>query len=196
MAAAVGTALDDGRKINLLPHEVVTDRNIAKAKNLFQVLLIAGLVWMFYGRQQAGKELPRLRASIATGREALSLMQDGLAKVEILNRLRSELSSAQEILAQRNGKHPNWVDVLKDISTIIPESIVLRELAPVSDSNEKSIVLRGEVLQGALIKNLEVSQFLLRLEGSPFFKGVRLRPSKGRESEEMGKFEIICVLAY
>jgi len=200
LAATVGTALDDGRQINLLPAEVVTDRRIARIKNLFQVLLIAGLVLMFYGRRQAGKELRGLKTTFALQKEALSFMQDGLAEVEMLSRLRNELQSVEKALAERSEKRTDWAGVLKEISNIIPANIVLSEMSPAPDSKGKSIVLRGKVLEEAIAKNLEVSEFLLRLEESPFLKDVRLRPRETRQAGESGraeiKFEINCALAY
>jgi type IV pilus assembly protein PilM len=196
LATAVGTALSDGKGMNLLPRAVRLDKTVAKARNWLQIVIIASLLLMLHSRQQSRKELSSLQSSIGMGKQALQLLQGGLDKLETADRLRQKLSSLQKDLADRSSRKPHWIGVLKEMSNIIPEDIELSEWVWGADSNDKNMTLRGRVLEQTAAKNLAISEFVLRLEGSPFFKDARLLPARTPDNEKKGTFEIGCVLEY
>jgi hypothetical protein len=196
LSAAIGAALGKGKQLNLLPKAMQVNRTITKVRKWSQVAAAVALAALLSGYFVAGKDVARLERSIKGTKEAMSLLQDGLNKVETVETLQSQLASARDYIAQRRLHAPAWIGMLKEMSNIIPDDIELRQWGWSLDADPKCMVLRGKVLEQTVAKNLAISEFVLRLEGSPFFRDARLLPAQNSSDGKSDVFEISCELVY
>ena len=198
LAAAFGLCLGTGGKVNLLP---VKERLEQKAffiatllKISFPLILILSFVYfgLVYGNTFKYKkmidgieaQLHKLEPSVNKAREYL------LAK--------SKLEQRKSILEQARGKQPLWRDILKELSNITPEEIVLRKLALEQFKEPKSIRLEGKIYAKYTNVNLELTQYQIALEDSPYFSRVQQVScvSDMYSPIPTADFEIICQLTY
>ncbi len=130
------------------------------------------------------------RALLRKNKLYLAPFKERLTSIDELRKWKG-LVGERERLISRLEKQPLWYGVLKEISNIVSEGIVLESIRSVSLSDKRmGLNIKGHLAIG----ELTFSKFLISLDDSPFFRDVVLISRK----EEGGRisFELICALVY
>jgi type IV pilus assembly protein PilM len=174
---AVGAALNQGDKINLLPVEVKekTRRFIENISlEVIGVGVIVSLVLVYVG---ARVQLYGLNKKI----EALKLEQRIAAPQ--LDVLRADMVIG-EILQDK----PYWEDVFKEISHVIPPEIYLTNMKMENDV----VHLEGDIHQGERGAQAVLSGFMLTLEEGIFRDVSLVTTQKKEDNPDVSEFQITC----
>lgn len=186
---AVGLALDDGRGINLLPEEqrtrteITLDHCVLPAGVAAAAVAILMAALFGYYTAKSGSALKTF-SDIQASYQSLAKLE--LAATRQLTEQEEQLALNRRVLSYINHRASRAPAVMKEISLITPSEIVLNS---VSIDKKKSLSLQGPSPQEGPMLFLEITgavfgnaglqgsvltQFLLALEESPFFKLPRI----------------------
>ena len=198
LAAAFGIAIGSGGRVNLLP---VKERLEQKAffittllKISFPLILILSLAYFGLTYTHTFKykkmlldteiQLRKLAPTVNQAREYLSA--------------KSKLEQRKTLLEQARGRQPFWWAILKELSNITPEGVVLRKLRAEQLKQPKEIRIEGKIYAKYTNVNLELSQYQITLEDSPFFSHVQQVACETDmySPVPMADFELVCQLTY
>ncbi|MCK5568173.1 MAG: PilN domain-containing protein [Spirochaetes bacterium] len=127
---------------------------------------------------------------IKTNESFLIPLEDKLKAMDKKGIWQQKVEARKDIIKEV-GREPIWHGVLKEISNIIPEGIVLETISLISPSERgMGLNIVGNLRSG----ESALSDFLINLNRSPFFGNVVLK-SRTVESGEIG-FELECNLIY
>ena len=186
-----GLALGEKRKFNILPARAkllgklsTVHTGIAIGLLLLFITLILSYLTVDVGIKGYHELLQKNRAYFAR-------FEDKLAKMDELGNWEEKVERKERIIS-RIGRQPVWYGVLKELSNVIPEGVVLESVSLISPLDEEM----GLNIKGILTSEESAfSEFLVRLNNSPFFKDVVLISRRAVEEEKIG-FELKCNLVY
>ena len=198
MAVAFAICLGTGGRVNVLP---VKERVEQKALLLslalkigmpLLLLLTLGFYGLNWGNAVKYKMLVRsMDNEILRLAPQTQLIRDYLA-------MKSALDERERTLERAKGKQPYWWGLFKEFSNVIPPQVTIQKISFVSSKEPKEIRLTGKIFAKYSIVDLELSQFQLALEESPYFSRVELLPPEKDMYSAIpaANFEIICQLNY
>ncbi len=120
-----------------------------------------------------------------------------IQNVDQVERLNKELEKIYKKVNEIYSHYPDWVGILKELSNITPQEIVLEGLESGKDDNGVSFIfLEGNVVTDIGSLNLIFNQFIQALENSSYFKEVRIITTKQISSEFINQlnFQLRCYL--
>ena len=119
-----------------------------------------------------------------------------IQNVDQVEKLNRELKEIYKKVNEIYSHYPDWVGILKELSNITPQEIVLEDLESGKDDNGSFIFLEGNVVTDIGFLNLVFNQFIQALEKSSYFKGVRIIATKQISSEFINQlnFQLRCYL--
>lgn len=188
LAAAVGSALDHGQGMNLLPTEVRRARMpvISRRARGLAARALAGLALALYlGAQLTAVALGhRVRSQQAVWAQAEPRYREYLRVSSTRTALEGTMAQGERFLNQR----PVWEGIFKELGVLIPSTIVLSELSVVPDEDLTSpvavrIALKGKVVSGGATAQGSISRLVGEMEDSVFFRDVKLVSSEMRAGE-------------
>lgn len=185
MINCLAAVLAGPRAVNLLPPEVKAKKTEFIEKVSLRLVAIAvGAILLF--------SLFVVKLQIRDYRNRLENAKVHLQTLGEVRVLKQNIDVREDFLSTiRKGRVP--VDgLLKLISTLIPENIVLDELA--LNQKAHNLTLRGAIFGAEQVADLALTEFMEDIEASSFFTEASLT-----SSEKVGKsrkFEIKCDLVY
>ncbi|MCK4245050.1 MAG: type IV pilus assembly protein PilM [Candidatus Omnitrophica bacterium] len=197
LTLAIGLALEKKPKINLLPGEFKIREKINTAKTFF--ILGFSLIFSLLILLSANLILKKRRCVnlLAKNKLSISSLEPALKELKEFELSQSKVSHRKSLLEKAIDKQPFLPGILKEISFLIPEDIVLTNIAFLSNIEPKGMRIKGLVF-ASHSRNLSLSKFLIVLEDSLFFEEVRLisiRRSEG-SSKPKASFELTLQLVY
>ncbi len=119
-----------------------------------------------------------------------------IQNVDQVERLNKELKEIYKKVNEIYSHYPDWVGILKELSNITPQEIVLEKLESGKDYNGSFVFLEGDVVTDIGSLNLVFNQFIQALESSSYFKEVRIITTKQISSEFINQlnFQLRCYL--
>ena len=168
IAGVVGLALAPKNKVNLLPLEFQVkkiEKLVKRYMRIAEIAIAAILLLLLMGIYSKSGQLQKQLKSVNAER-------GGLEDLRLINSRVSFRNNLEERL--KKGAAPvDWY--LKEISKIIPDSIVLNSI----DLNKKDATLKidGIVLPSVKDGTSEITNFMNRIEDSPFFESADLSSS-------------------
>ena len=168
IAGVVGLALAPKNKVNLLPLEFQVkkiEKLVKRYMRIAEIAIAAILLLLLTGIYSKSGQLQKQLKSVNAER-------GGLEDLRLINSRVSFRNNLEERL--KKGAAPvDWY--LKEISKIIPDSIVLNSI----DLNKKDATLKidGIVLPSVKDGTSEITNFMNRIEDSPFFESADLSSS-------------------
>lgn len=172
-AVAIGLALSGGGGINLLPSEIKKTKRTFKraAAQVLAVLAVLIAAFIYIGMSI---QLTNFN------------MKASVAKMELAS-LRSQLKEfdAQRFVSEVLRDEPYWEDLFRELSNIVPASIVLTELG----FQDKIISIKGIITSTETERLL--TNFILTLEKG-IFKNVKLIQTKELKGKIASEFELTC----
>jgi type IV pilus assembly protein PilM len=169
---ALGSVLSDPKNINLLPPEIKDETKIAFKKGTVTAVATAAVIVMALFYAGLNLRIDVLQKRIAAASMEYDSLQSNIRKAEAL------------IVARRvMVDEPQWEDVFKELSNLIPDGVHLEEIK----MSNYAVTMRGIV---AIEDGEQVlSNFVLSLENG-LFSDVKLVRSKELEGQKGLEFEI------
>lgn len=187
---AAGLALGQKRKFNMLPMQIKVLHKLTTVRTGIAVGLACFAITLLFSYLAVNASVKKYQDFIKTNESYLMPLEDKLKAMDKKDIWQEKVKARKDIIKQV-GRQPIWHGVLKEISNIIPEGIVLETISLISRSEGGmglNMVANLRSGEGAL------SDFLINLNRSPFFDNVVLK-SRTVESGEIG-FELECNLVY
>lgn len=188
------TALSLSRRweVNFIPPLDKILQNVLRRKVLILILVIAlfSVSFLFYRSKAA--IIPQQKKSVELKRKQLNDLQLELAPYKVLSGLEKRLNAREKVGLYSSLRQPNWKGILKEFSRITPPSIILSEIISLEGEGLQRILCTGRVLERERLLHSGVTQFIVQVENSPFFKDVE----KISEDIENGTFSFSCTLIY
>jgi len=174
LAGAVGAALGEGKGINLLPLEMKEEAKRVVKRGTLEIAITATVLvsaLLFIGMRI---ELDNLKTRISVANLEFSSLGSELSKAEAHH-------AANMVLVDE----PNWEDVFKELSNLIPNNIYL------TDINMKNNIIIMKGITSSEDGEGLISDFILTLEKG-IFKNVKFVKSKDLKSQVGNEFELRC----
>ena len=198
LAAAFGIAIGSGGRVNLLPVKERLEQKAFFITTLLKISfpLILTLSFAYFSLtyintfkykkmlRDTQAQLRKLEPAVNQAREYLST--------------KSKLEQRKALLEQARGKQPFWWAILKELSNITPDEVVLRKLRAEQLKQPKEIRIEGKIYAKYTNLNLELSQYQITLEDSPYFSRVQQVACETDMYSPIptADFELVCQLTY
>lgn len=181
---SVGAGLGGGCAINILPPEIKARETELFLKNSLKLISFTAaavfLILFFIARFQVYIYRSKLKQS-GHYLEAIKEIKDLKQKISVRDNLSNKIQ----------GNNVPVDGLLKYISALIPQEIILDELS--FDQESRRLVLKGMVSASENNAETLLINFIQKLEKTPFFTEAGLVSSKSTEAGQV--FEISCRLA-
>jgi len=176
---AIGAALSDPQKINLLPVEL-KEKTKRLIENVSLKALLAGtvvtLLLVYLGMCVKLKGIETEMRALVLEKKALI---HGLSDAQ-----------AQMLVGTIIIREPYWEDVFKEMSHLVPVNIYLIHF----DMEEQMVTLKGEINHKMPDAPSDLSSFMLALENGIFRDVSLVSTRKKVDNMNASEFEITCVL--
>jgi len=198
LSAAFGICLGNGGRVNLLPAKERIEQKmnflLLLVKVSFPIILVLGT--LFYTIKFIGTF--RYKALIKQTVVNMNALEPIVAKAKEYVTLKSKIDERRNLLEKAVGKQPLWWGILKELSVITPQEVVLDKIITTEKKEPLEIRLLGEILAKYTTVDLALSQYLLALDESPFFSRVQLVSTEKDMYSVMPRanFEIVCQMIY
>jgi type IV pilus assembly protein PilM len=190
LIGALGLLYDSGA-VNLLPQELKSlrvrrsdgKRVAALAIVVIPALIVINVILALQTgvkRRDIEKYQRRLKALELVHAEYYDIQDD-------ISSLQSKQNSLQGVV----GSESNTIPLLRQLSYVVPPNIQLKTFSSIK---EKGIKITGLVSDQPFLVDLDLSQFMLKLDAAPYFRNVKL-VNKNRtvfQGETVLDFEISC----
>ncbi len=192
LARAAALSMSRRWEVNFIPPFDKILQNILRRKVLILIPIIALFVVSFLFYQSKGAIIPQQAKAVAAKQKQLNDLEVELAPYTVLSGLEKRLNAREKVGLYSSLRQPNWKGILKEFSRITPPSIVLSEIISMEGEDLQRILCTGRVLERAVSLHSGVTQFIVQVENSPFFKDVE----KISEDIDRGTFSFSCTLIY
>ncbi|MFC1699279.1 pilus assembly protein PilM [Candidatus Omnitrophota bacterium] len=174
-AQAVGAAFAAAGAVNLLPVEIKEQTKILVKRSSFKALITAVvviLILLYTGmRIRLGVYGQRITAA------QLELRAIAPHKGEVQKKASLALALQECVF---------WSDALKEIANLIPGQIRLTDI----DSDQRELLLKGEIKTSELTEEKVLTQFMSSLEGGIFQQVQLVASKKGAAPDSLYSFEL------
>ncbi|MCM8800676.1 MAG: pilus assembly protein PilM [Candidatus Omnitrophica bacterium] len=198
MAVSFGLCLGNGGKVNLLPLKERVEQKVIFATTLLRIVfpLLLTFSLSFYGLAYANAL--RYKIWLSKLEAEINRLEPIASKAREYVLTKTKLEQRKELIKKAEGRQPIWWGILKELSNITPNDVILNRIAIPQKKEPRQIHLEGKIFARYTIVDLALSQYLMALEESPFFKHAQLVTSKKDmySSIPAANFEIICELNY
>ena len=171
LTAALGAALTEGRRLNLLPEEVkhywkLITHKFLRPQLLFPIFVaFLGLAYLFFWLQAFG-----LQMELSYAKKKLEEYKPRLARLEAFERTSKEEEKRKLAIKTFEEKTTKLPSVLEELSRFTPKSAFLNNL---------KLTTEGIHLWGTVFKDIDtpeniLSRYVLALSLSPIFADVQL----------------------
>lgn len=199
LAVVFGLCLGNGGRVNLLPMKERLEQKANLLSMLLRfvfpaVLLLNLLLYAFVYFNGLKYQVLVTRLAAETRR-----LEPAARKVREYRERNAGFAQKRQLLDTARGRQPQWLGVMKELSMIVPSTITITKISTEEEKQPVRIRLSGVIFPPQYtIVDLALSQFVLSLEESPYFRQVELVSSKKNvySSVPSTDFEIVCTLNY
>jgi type IV pilus assembly protein PilM len=197
LGAAFGVCLGNGGMVNLLPLREKIERKaglfLFLIKFSFPLILILSLSFYVFSYL----DTLRYKILIAKSQADIQRLEPMVARIKDYLALKTRTDQRKTFLEKMVGRQPLWWGLLRELSNITPEGVILYKLTS-SQKAPKEIRLIGKIFARYSTVDLALSQYLEALDESPYFSRVDLISTKTDMYSAVPRsdFEISCVLRY
>jgi Tfp pilus assembly protein PilN len=199
LAVAFGLALGKRKgDVNLLPPEIVLQERLNLIKFGFKVALPLSLIAVISLGLLVSAHVLHYQRLLTRGRLTVESFAPTVKLIQEYDELKRAMDQRKDLLEAAMGRQPSWYGVIKELSNITPQEIVLSQLSLLEGSSPLKLVLVGSIFPSYTTIDMALSQYLLALDESPFFDEVELVSTTRDVTSPVpkAKFEIICRLVY
>ena len=186
---SAGLALGEKRKFNILPVRTKLLYKLSTVRTGITVGLLLFAVTLLLSHFAVCVKVKNYQELLRTSESYLAPLKDELKAMDELKKWEERVEDRRKSIS-KIGRQPLWHGVLKELSNIIPEGIILESISLAESGEEMGLNIKGNLTS----EESAFSKFLINLNDSPFFKDVMLI-SRREKNEEIG-FELRCNLVY
>ncbi len=197
LGCAFGLALAKGGKVNLLPAKEKLEQNISFLNSLFKIAFpfIFTLSLLYFVLDSA--ENRRYKKLILETQGQIKQLEPHSRRAREYLELKTKLEQRKKLLENASGRQPFWFGIFKELSNITPKEVILRRVSIAEEKSPAAIRLEGKIYSKYTTVDLELSQYIMNLEDSPFFSNIQFSSVPDMYSPvPAADFEITCVLSY
>ena len=197
LACAFGLALAKGGKVNLLPAKEKLEQNLSFLNSLFKIafpfILVLSLLYFILDSAENG----RYKKLIIETQGQIKQLEPHSRRAREYLELKTKLEQRKRVLETASGRQPFWFGIFKELSSITPKEVILRRVSIAEEKTPAAIRLEGKIYSKYTTVDLELSQYIMNLEDSPFFSNIQFSSVPDMYSPvPAADFEITCVLSY
>ncbi|MDO9464600.1 MAG: pilus assembly protein PilM [bacterium] len=193
---ALGAALDKEKEINLLPPQLKLTYKLSSIKTGITIAIISFALALFslYGLVSA--KIKQQHELIKNSKAYLAPVEEKLGALDELQNWQKKVDMMKNVFLKA-GKQPIWEGVLKEVSRLIPEGIVLSSISLDTSSKEvMKLFMKGSIVSSASIEQFPLAEFLIQLRTSPFFSQVEMLSFLKNMETGKADFELNCKIVY
>jgi type IV pilus assembly protein PilN len=169
-------------KINLLPIRVeLKKRALIEHIVLLSLCIALVFIGVYFVHHSAVSRLESLKKEIADTKVEIKRLTAEAGEIEKFKQQKQELERKLDVIKDLNAKRTGPVEMLDELSIIIPEKAWLTSITNKGDT---------VVLEGAAVDNTTIAAFLKQLQASRHFHEVNLVLSRQEQGQQ--KFSITC----
>ena len=188
--------LPEGKRYNYLPphYRIIKESHKLRNKVLVVLVVTVALFSFLYGGVKLNSYY--LNGMYRKAEEVYNELYPLIQNVEQVERLSKEIEDAREAINQIYSSYPDWVGILKELSNLTPQEIVLESLESGYEDGKIYMLLEGNIVTGIGSLNLVLNQFIQALGSSAYVKEVRILTTKQISSEFINQlnFTLKCYL--
>ena len=188
--------LPEGKRYNYLPphYRIIKESHKLRNKVLVVLVVTAALFSFLYGGVKLNSYY--LNGMYRKAEEVYNELYPLIQNVDQVERLSKEIEEAREAINQIYSSYPDWLGILKELSNLTPQEIVLESLESGYEDGEIYMLLEGNIVTGIGSLNLVLNQFIQALGSSAYVKEVRILTTKQISSEFINQlnFTLKCYL--
>jgi len=182
---AMGAAIHDAARINLLPPHIKARRTVAAIRTGSIVATACALVALIALSWTARAQKADLQKSLKLKKETTAPMEQLAARIRVAQGYKAELARRKQILRSLGVGKPIHAAILKELSNIMPEGTYLRALSFKETEGIRRAQLNVDIYSmptasSALLKH----RLIAALEDSPFFVNVSFSPSRSSNKQQ------------
>lgn len=191
---ARAAALSSSRKweVNFIPPLDKILQKILRRKALIVVPVLALILISYVFYRSKADLLPIHQRLVEQKRNELAAIRDTLEPYQVLVGLQRQLEAVRSVGPVTAVRRANWKGILKEFGRITPPNVIITGLMTLKDEGPRRILCNGRVLDSTASPQAGVTQFIVQVENSPFFREVE----KISEDTERGTFSFSCTLIY
>lgn len=198
LAAAFGIAIGNGGRVNLLPAKEKLEQKAAFLNFILKVSfpIIIALSLCYYAL--AYIDALKIKAMIKKTDAEILRLEPTVKKAREYLDTKTKIEQRKTLLEKAGSKQPNWPGILKELSNISTDEIILSKITTGADNDPGSLRLEGKISSRYAIVDVELMQYVLALEESPYFSRARLAYSSPDmySAVPAADFVIDCRLTY
>jgi len=181
-------------KINLVPdyrkdikNRILIIQSSVAVCALLPALIIIGVFWFLMSSEitEANSEIARLKSEIKKQEQTIK-------KINTFKKNKKTLQTKMEVINDLQKGKTGPVHLLDDLATQIPGGLWLTSIKQTGMNLE---------IKGVSLGNFSISNYMINLEKSPYFKNVDLKEIKAekklvKKGTQLKNFIITCVVVY
>ncbi|HVN72584.1 MAG TPA: PilN domain-containing protein [Desulfomonilia bacterium] len=169
-------------KINLLPIRLeLRKKALVEHVVLLALCIFIVLIFEWFVQATITSQRDSLIREVATTKMEIKKLTAEAGEIEKFKQQKQELEKKLDVIQDLNAKKTGPVEILDELSMIIPEKAWLTSLSNKGDSM---------VLEGQAMDNTTIATFMKQLQGSKHFDNVTLVLSQQEGGRQ--KFSITC----
>lgn len=194
LARAASLALLQKPDINLIPPVALFIQSILRSKVAIVGFALFLFIVSFLFHNSKAALIPEVQRQIAGQERQVERLTEQLAPYSELETLKRKESGMAKLTTYSREPQPDWKGILKELSLITPPEVVLKRITLQSSEEGpgQELLIEGNVLHSEGTLAAPVTDFVVLMEKSPFFRDVEAIKESGRE----GTFSFKCSLAY
>ena len=169
-------------RINLLPIRLeLRKKAMVEHVVLIGLCVLLTLIFVWFLQASVVSQRESLIREVATTKLEIKKLTAEAGEIEKFKQQKQELEQKLDVIRDLNAKKTGPVEILDELSTIIPEKAWLVSLSNIGDNM---------VLDGQAIDNTTIATFMKQLQSSKHFDNVTLVLSQQEGGRQ--KFTITC----
>jgi type IV pilus assembly protein PilN len=169
-------------KINLLPIRLeLRKKALVEHIVLIGLCVVLTLIFEWFIQASIITQRESLIREVAATKVEIKKLTAEAGEIEKFKQQKQELEKKLDVIQDLNAKKTGPVEVLDELSTIIPDKAWLTSLSNIGDSM---------VLEGQAVDNTTIATFMKQLQASKHFDNVTLVLSQQEGGKQ--KFSITC----
>lgn len=188
--------LPEWKKYNYLPsyYRIIKERPMLRTKILIVLIVTIVLFSFLYGGVKLNYYY--LNEIYREAEEVYNEFYPFIQNVDEVEKLSKEIKNFREAINKAYSAYPDWVGILKELSNITPQEIILEKLESGEEEGRIYMLLEGDVVTEIGSLNLVLNQFIQTLSSSPYIQEIRILATKQISSEFINKlnFTLKCYL--
>ncbi|MDP8234826.1 MAG: pilus assembly protein PilM [Candidatus Erginobacter occultus] len=192
LARAAALSLSRKWEVNFIPPLDKILQNILRRKVLIIVPILALFLVSFVFYRSKAALVPIQQRLVEQKREELAGLEKELAPYQVLTGLQRRLKAQRQFGVSASARQPNWKGIMKEFSRITPPNVLITGIMTLKGEGPQRILCSGRVIDSNAALPAGVTQFIVQVENSPFFREVE----KISEDIDRGTFSFSCTLNY